>query len=225
MKRDMKSYCRACTICSHFANSGKRLDNTEESIDVCLINVTGYENNYLGVSDQTMNVLDEVVSIDSNAFTSFGNKCQIVGVNELPMNEKTNEVNVFSAKHDVVVVPSLFNLAKFVLARTVHEFVQLHAKSIGSGANGSQLHKSLNNDLVNVRCNDADLGKKLVYRDEVSVEPVAVSCSVSISEPVSVNLVSHVDNKHCVSSVNVSKVILSHLDEEQQVWFLLCLQC
>jgi len=49
---------------------------------VCLINVFMVENNFLSVSDQTLNVLDAVESIESNACTS---DCW---ANELPINEK-----------------------------------------------------------------------------------------------------------------------------------------
>jgi len=62
-----------------------------------------------------------------------------------------------------------------------------------------------------------NLLKKFISRDEVHVEPVAVSSSVTVSEPVSVNFISQVDSNHCVSSVNVSDVSLSHLNGDQQV--------
>lgn len=51
-----------------------------------------------------------------------------------------------------------------------------------------------------------NLLKKFSSRDEVPVEPV------SVSEPVPVNLVSQVDSKRCVSSVNVYDDSLSRLD-------------
>ena len=97
------------------------------------------ENNSLGIYDHAVNVLDAIESIDSKACTSSVFECQIVE-DELTMNENTDEVNVPKVNHVSVVVPSLVNLAKSVLARTVHELMQLHAKLIGSSANGSQLH-------------------------------------------------------------------------------------
>lgn len=41
----------------------------------------------------------------------------------------------------------------------------------------------------------------------------------------SLNLVSKVENNHCVSSVNLSDVSLSHLDEDQQVQLREPLMC
>jgi len=56
-----------------------------------------------------------------------------------------------------------------------------------------------------------NLLKKFVSRDEVLVEPG------SVSELVAVNLISNVESNNAVSSVTVSDVSLSHLEDDQQV--------
>jgi len=56
-----------------------------------------------------------------------------------------------------------------------------------------------------------NLLKKFVSRDEVPVEPG------SASESVAVNLILNVESNNVVSSVTVSDVSLSHLEDDQQV--------